>query len=55
MLMIVALYTGSRNCLESGTKKFVEGARKWGLTVSIEKTKAMAVGERLGEGDTAHL
>ena len=49
----VALYTRSQGRLESVTKKFVEGAGEWGLTVSIEKTKAMAVGERLDNIDTA--
>ena len=41
----VALYTGSRDCLESVAKMFGEGTREWGLTVSIEKTKGIAVGE----------
>ena len=49
----VALYTSSRDCLESVAKKFVEEASKWGLTVSIEKTKGMAVGERLSDEDIA--
>ena len=40
----VALYTGSRGGLKSVVKKFVEGVREWGLTVSIEKTKGMALG-----------
>ena len=37
-------YTGSRGSLKSVVKKFVEGVREWGLTVSIEKTKRMALG-----------
>ena len=49
----VALYTSSRDCLVSVAKKFVEGASKWGLMVSIEKTKGMAVGERLSNEDVA--
>ena len=47
----VALYTSSRDCLESVAKKFVERASKWGLSVSIEKTKGMAVRERLSDED----
>ena len=50
----VALYTKFRGRLNSATNKFVEGAGEWGLTMSIEHTKAMAVGERLDEDDTAH-
>ena len=45
---VVALYTSSRDCLESVAKKFVEGASKWGLMVSIEKMKGMA---RLSDED----
>ncbi len=41
----VVLYASNRTCLESLAKKFVEEAGKWGLTVSISKTKGMAVGE----------
>ena len=51
----VALYTGSRDCLESVAKTFAEGTREWGLTVSIEKTKGMAVGEGLGDEDVVPL
>ena len=36
-------------------KKFVEGVREWELTVRINKTKAMAVGERLDDNNTASL
>ena len=49
----VALYARSREHLEIVAKKFVEEASKWGLTVSIGKTKGMAVGEKLGDGDVA--
>ena len=45
----VVLYTKSWDCLESVARNFVEGAREWGLTVVIEKTKEMAVGDRLGD------
>ena len=51
----VALYTRFQGHPESVTKKFVEGAGDWWLTMSIEKTKLMAMGERLDEGDTAPL
>ena len=42
-----ALYAGFRKGLESMTTTFVEEASKWGLTVSLEKTKGMAMGEGL--------
>ena len=51
----VALYTRSRRCLEYVAKKFVEGVGEWRLTVSIEKIKAMTVGEKLDDDDTAPL
>ncbi len=35
----VALYAGSRDCLEPVAMSFVGEVSKWGLTVSIEKTK----------------
>ena len=34
-------------------KKFVGGAREWGLTVCIEKTIGMALGEGSGDEDVA--
>ena len=34
-------------------KRFVVGAREWGLVVSIEKTIGMAVGEGSGDEDVA--
>ena len=51
----VALYTTSRDSLESMARKFVGGASKWELTVSIEKTKGMAAGEQLSEEDVASI
>ena len=39
-----ALYARSRTTLESVACKFVSGASAWGLTVSTEKTKGMAMG-----------
>ena len=51
----VALYTTSRDSLESMARKFVGGASKWELTVSIEKTKGMAAGEQLSEEDVAPI
>ena len=49
----VALYASSRTSLESVARKFVSGASEWGVTVSTEKTKGMAMGERLSEMDRA--
>ena len=51
----VALYAGLRDCLESVAKKFVTGAGRWGLTVSIPTTKGMAAGEGLVDEDVAPL
>lgn len=51
----VALYAGSRGSLQSVAEKFVAGASKWGLTVSIPKTKGMALGEGLADEDVAPL
>ena len=49
----VALYATSRGELESIAQKFVTGASKWGVTVSIEKTKGMAMGKGLNDEDVA--
>ena len=43
----------SRGNLESVARSFVGKAGKWGLTVSIEKTKGMATGDNLSEEDVA--
>ena len=40
----VALYCSSRQDFEAITKSFVETARDWGLSVSLDKTKGMAFG-----------
>ena len=48
-----ALYTTSRDSLESVAKSFVGKAGDWGLTVSIGKTKGMATGDNLREEDVA--
>ena len=45
----VVLYTTSRDTLEQTAVKFVREADEWGLTVSTEKTKGMAVGNSLTE------
>ena len=44
-----ALYATSRDSFESATIDFVKTACEWGLTVSIEKTKGMVVGQTLDE------
>ena len=49
----VAIYAGSRDKLESVAVKFVKEARAWGLTVSSEKTKGMALGEGLDDRDVS--
>ena len=47
--MTQALYATSRDSFESATVDFVKSACEWGLTVSIEKTKGMVVGQTLDE------
>ena len=44
-----AVYATSRDALViiSAATKFVDAAAKWGLTVSIPKTKGMSVGNHL--------
>ena len=49
----VALYAETRDSLVSVAGKFVAGAGRWGLTVSIPKTKGMAMGGSLCEEDVA--
>ena len=51
----MALYAGSRESLESVMEKLVLEASRWGLTVSIPKTKGMAVGDSLTDDDVAPL
>ena len=46
-----AVYATSRDALVSAATKFVDAAAKWGLTVSIPKTKGMAVGNHLTPSD----
>ena len=41
-----AVYATSRDAFESATRKFIEIASMWGLTVSIQKTKGMAINNR---------
>ena len=43
----VAVCATSRNTFESATREFVSAASKWGLTVSITKTKGMVIGNHL--------
>jgi len=50
-----ALYASSRDRLESVTTGFVRRSSKWGLTVSVSKTKGMSFGDSLSVADTAPL
>ena len=50
-----ALYTPSRHSFETSTASFVKVGSEWGLTVSTEKTKAMVVGQGLGEHNTSSV
>ena len=51
----VAVYATSRDTFESTTREFVSAASKWGLTVSIAKTKGMVIGDHLASTDTLPL
>ena len=44
------LYTISRPCLDQTVCEFVSCASRWGLTVSIQKTKVMAAGANVSTG-----
>ena len=46
-----ALYTTSRCDLETTVNEFTSCAARWGLTVSVAKTKAMAVGATADRSD----
>ena len=43
----VAIYATSRAAFEKATAEFVSTAAEWGLTVSLEKTKGMAMGKHV--------
>ena len=47
-----AVYTTTREDFEHSTAKLVDTAASWGLTVSMEKTKGMAVGHHDNGSDT---
>ena len=47
-----AVYATSREAFENATVKFVNSASKWGLTVSVRKTKGMVIGRHLAPTDS---
>ena len=47
----VALYTTTRDNLQIMATEFAAPAARWGLTVSVQKTKALAVGESVDRHD----
>ena len=49
----LALYTVTRAALESADGRFVDVASCCGLTVSLVKTKGLAIGATLGEDDAS--
>ena len=51
----LALYAASQSALESAGKSFVKGASQFGLTVSLPKTKGLAMGTGIGEDDVTPL
>ena len=48
----VAVYATTREALEQAAGEFVNTAAKWGLTVSLEKTKLITMGKELGHEDS---
>ena len=46
------MYAPSRDAFERATAKLVDTASNWGLTVSMEKTKGMAVGNHTDDSNT---
>ena len=51
----LALYAVTCTAFESVCKRFVQVASFYGLTVSLPKTKGLAVGAAVGEGDDSQL
>ena len=51
----VALYSSSRSDFEMAAKKFAEVTKKWGLTVSTQKTKGIVMGEEICDRDMGSL
>lgn len=51
----VALYSSSRHDFEVMAKRFVGVTRKWGLTVSTQKTKGIALGGMVCDRDLGSL
>ena len=51
----VAVYATSREVLEHMTTEFVKVAADWGLTVNLEKTKFLALGNHLSSNDLAPI
>ena len=47
-----AIYTIEREAFVSATEEFARTAKDWGMTVSVDKTKGMAVGRNVAEEDT---
>ena len=50
-----ALYTNTREEMDQVAMEFVRTAAEWGLTVSIEKTKLLAVGKDMRPEDSRPL
>ena len=47
-----AVYAPSRDAFERATAKLIDTASSWGLTVSMKKTKGMAVGNHTDDSNT---
>ena len=51
----VALYSSSREDYEMASRKFVDMARKWGLTVNTQKAKGIVIGTAIDDRDMASV
>ena len=50
-----AIYTTEREVFVSATEEIARTAKDWGMTVSVEKTKGMAVGRNVTAEDATPL
>ena len=46
------MYASTRAVFERATSEFVKAASEWGLTVNIQKTKGMIIGQQMTASDS---
>ena len=54
-MKITATYVVSRGVFEHSAREFLSSAKDFGITVSIGKTKGMAIGRNVAESDVAPI